>query len=94
MTEYMREHLPDVPMLIAGNGDRVLTVAAKQANIIGLTGGHRSPTRRIRSPSGSISSVGGGRPFDALELNIAITALPRDESGQPDLSITRRACPT
>ena len=31
--------------------------------------------------------------FDDLELNIAITALPRDESGQPDLSITRRALP-
>ena len=35
----MGEHLPDVPVLIAGNGDRLLTVAARQANIIGLTGG-------------------------------------------------------
>ena len=39
VTEYMGEHLPDVPVLIAGNGDRLLTVAARQANIIGLTGG-------------------------------------------------------
>lgn len=26
-------------------------------------------------------------------MNIAITAMPRDESGRPDLSITRRALP-
>ena len=42
VTEYMREHVPDVPIMIAGNGDRVLTVAATQADIIGLTGGDRA----------------------------------------------------
>ena len=39
VTEYMAEHAPDVPILIAGNGDRVLTIAAQRADIIGLTGG-------------------------------------------------------
>lgn len=34
----MREHHPSIPILIAGNGDRVLTVAAQHADIIGLTG--------------------------------------------------------
>ena len=58
VTEYMREHLPDVPILIAGNGDRVLTVAARQANIIGLTGGDRAAERpTIRWPSASSSSA-------------------------------------
>ena len=58
VTEYMREHLPDVPILIAGNGDRLLTVAAQQANIIGLTGGQPiTDATTIRLPSGSISSV-------------------------------------
>ena len=34
-----------------------------------------------------------GDRFDDLELNIAITALPLDSSGMPDLSIPRRFLP-
>jgi probable F420-dependent oxidoreductase len=94
VTEYMREHLPDVPILIAGNGDRLLTVAAKQAGIIGLTGAQ--PITAEADPLAEridfVRRAAGDR-FAELELNIAITALPRDESGQPDLSITRRAIP-
>ena len=64
-------------------------------DIIGLTGGQPiTDDDEIRWPSGSTSSgSAAGDRFDDLELNIAITALPRDESGQPDLSITRRALP-
>jgi probable F420-dependent oxidoreductase len=94
MTEYMSEHLPDVPVLIAGNGDRLLTVAARQADIIGLTGGQ--PITASADPLAEridfVRQAAGAR-FDDLELNIAVTALPRDGSGQPDLSITRRALP-
>jgi probable F420-dependent oxidoreductase len=94
VTEYMRENLPDVPVLIAGNGDRLLTVAARQATIIGLTGGQ--PITDESDPLADriefVRRAAGDR-FDDLELNIAITALPRDDSGQPDLSITRRALP-
>jgi len=83
-----------VPVLIAGNGDRLLTVAARQADIIGLTGGQ--PITASADPLAEridfVRGAAGGR-FDDLELNIAITALPRDGSGQPDLSITRRALP-
>jgi probable F420-dependent oxidoreductase len=92
--EYMREHLPDVPILIAGNGDRVLTVAAKYADIIGFTGGDRAPgdvdplAERIEF----VRNAGPGR-FDELELNIAITAMPVDDSGMPDLTIPRRFLP-
>ncbi|MGH3676545.1 MAG: LLM class F420-dependent oxidoreductase [Mycobacterium sp.] len=95
VTEYMREHLPDVPVLIAGNGDRLLTVAAQQANIIGLTGS--APAGDGADPLAEridfVRRAADDR-FDDLELNIAITALPRDESGRPDLSITRRALPS
>ena len=35
-----------------------------------------------------------GDRFDELELNIAITAMPLDSSGMPDLSIPRRFLPT
>ena len=38
VTTYMKKHLPTVPILIAGNGNRLLTVAAQHADIIGLTG--------------------------------------------------------
>jgi probable F420-dependent oxidoreductase len=94
MTEYMAEHLPDVPVLIAGNGNRLLTIAARHADIIGLTGGQ--PITETTDPLAEridfVRQAAGDR-FEDLELNIAITALPRDESRQPDLSITRRALP-
>ena len=38
MTKYLEEHHPKTPIIIAGNGDRVLTIAAQHAHIIGLTG--------------------------------------------------------
>ena len=31
--EFLRRHVPDVPILIAGSGDRLLTVAARQARL-------------------------------------------------------------
>jgi probable F420-dependent oxidoreductase len=96
MTEYMGEHVPDVPILIAGNGDRLLTVAARWANIIGLTGGDRAATADEDPLAERIAFVrnAAGDRFGELELNIAITAMPLDESGMPDLKIPRRFLPT
>lgn len=95
ITEHMGEHLPDVSILIAGNGDRLLTVAARHADIIGLTGG--DPASGTEDPLAEriefVRRAAGDR-FGDLELNIAITALPTDSSGMPDLSITRRFLPT
>jgi probable F420-dependent oxidoreductase len=92
--EYIRKHLPDVPILIAGNGDRVLTIAAKQADIIGLTGGDRAPGA-VDPLAERIEFVRSAAPdrFDSLELNVAITAMPIDGSGMPDLKIPRRFLP-
>ena len=54
-----------------------------------------SPAQRIRLPKGSSSSATPpDTRFDELELNIAITALPIDGSGMPDLSIPHRVLPT
>ena len=94
VTEYMNEHVPDVPILIAGNGDRVLTVAAKRADIIGLTGGDRAPGAGdpLADRIAFVRDAAGER-FDELELNIAITAMPTDGSGVPDLKIPRRFLP-
>jgi probable F420-dependent oxidoreductase len=95
ITEYLGERVPDVPILIAGNGDRLLTLAAQKANVIGLTGG--DPSGAEGDPLAErIEFVRNAAPerFDDLELNIAITAMPIDDSGMPDLSITRRFCRT
>jgi probable F420-dependent oxidoreductase len=94
VVEYMEEHLPDVPLLIAGNGDRLLTIAAKHAQIIGLTGG--DPAGADGDPLAErIAFVrnAAAERFDELELNISVTAMPIDDSGVPDLSITRRFLP-
>ncbi|HYN72046.1 MAG TPA: hypothetical protein VES60_06045 [Nakamurella sp.] len=71
-----------------------MTIAAQRAHIIGLTGG--DPTGDGGDPLAErIVFVRNAAPerFDELELNIAITAMPIDDSGVPDLSITRRFQP-
>ncbi len=94
-TRYMAEHLPQVPIMIAGNGDRVLRIAARSAGIIGLTGGDRAPTAEedpLAERIGFVRAAAAER-FDDLELNVAITAMPVDDSGTPDLAITRHSLP-
>ncbi|MGA5463393.1 TIGR03621 family F420-dependent LLM class oxidoreductase [Mycobacterium sp. NPDC050041] len=95
VTGYLREHLPSVPILIAGNGDRVLTLAARRADIIGLTGGDR-PASGDEDPLAEriafVRAAAGDR-FAELELNLAVTAMPVDGSGLPDLSIPRHFLP-
>ena len=94
VVEHLGEHAPDVPLLIAGNGDRLLTIAAQRAHIIGLTGG--DPESDEGDPLAErIAFVrnAADERFEELELNISITAMPIDDSGMPDLSITRRFLP-
>jgi probable F420-dependent oxidoreductase len=90
MTTYLKEHHPTTPILIAGNGDRVLTIAARQADIIGLTG---AKVRAVDDPLAEriefVRNAAGDR-FDSLELNLVITALPPDGETIPDLRMTRR----
>jgi alkanesulfonate monooxygenase SsuD/methylene tetrahydromethanopterin reductase-like flavin-dependent oxidoreductase (luciferase family) len=73
--------------LIAGNGNRLLTVAAQHADKIGLTGANNALAERIEF----VRAAAGDR-FADLELNLAITAVS-DASGKPDLSMTRRYAP-
>ncbi len=92
VTTYLKEHLPSIPILIAGNGDRLLTVAARHAHIIGLTGAN---PKAVGDPlSERIDFVRTAAGDRDLELNLAITAVPTDNSGIPDLSLTRRYAPT
>ncbi len=93
--EYMAAQLPDVPIMIAGNGDRVLRTAARVADIIGFTGGDRAATADRDPLAERITFVrdAAGDRFDDLELNLAITAMPVDGSGRPDLTIPRISLP-
>lgn len=84
VTTYLKKHLPEVPILIAGNGNRLLTIAARHADMIGLTGAS-SLAERIEF----VRDAAGDR-FADLELNLAITAVPSGDSEQPDLALTRR----
>ncbi|MEN4477014.1 TIGR03621 family F420-dependent LLM class oxidoreductase [Mycolicibacterium cosmeticum] len=85
VTAYLAEHVPGAPIVIAGGGDRLLTVAAKWAATIGVTGELADRVEFLRG-------VAGDR-FADLELNVAITAVPTDGSGIPDLKMTRRFAP-
>lgn len=92
--EHMNEHVPDVPVMVAGNGDKLLTIAAQRAQIIGLTGG--GPITADSDPLADriafVRAAAGDR-FDDLELNLSIIAMSTDDSGVPDLTIARRFLP-
>lgn len=94
VVEFLREHLPEVPIMVAGNGNRLLTMAARTADIVGLMGLPASPG--IVDPLADrvqfISDAAGER-WSALELNLLVAAIPTDASGQPDLALPRRHLP-
>lgn len=92
--DYLRRVTPRIPMLVAGNGDRVLTLAAQRADIIGFSAGPAGA--QLPDPlADRIAFVrnAAGTRFDSLELNLAITAVPTDKSGVPDLTLTRAYAP-
>lgn len=95
-TGYLRDALPSVPLLIAGNGDRVLTIAARHADIIGFTGGGL-PTPANPDPMAErveFVRAAAGERFGELELNLAITAVPTEpDSTTVDLDLTRAYFP-
>nr|WP_241472992.1 TIGR03621 family F420-dependent LLM class oxidoreductase [Mycolicibacterium neoaurum] len=90
VTAHLAEHVPDVPIMIAGGGDRLLTVAARWAAIVGVTGG--SGEDPLAERIAFLRSVVGER-FADIELNVAITAVPTDGSGIPNLAMTRHYAP-
>ena len=95
VTTYLNGVAPTIPLLIAGNGDKVLTIAAQHADIIGLTGGG-IPEKVGDDPLAErvdFVRAAAGERFDDLELNLAITAVPTDSSGISDLTLTRAYFP-
>jgi probable F420-dependent oxidoreductase len=93
MTTYLKEHHPKAPILIAGNGDRVLTIAAQHADLIGLTGSRVKDVEDPMAERVEFVRNAAGERFDSLELNLAITAMPAVGESAPDLALTRRYAP-
>lgn len=94
-TTYIKATAPTIPVLIAGNGDRVLRIAARHADIIGFTGGG-IPTPENPDPMAQrveFVRTEAGMRADQLEFNLAITGVPTDASGVPDLTLTRAYFP-
>jgi probable F420-dependent oxidoreductase len=90
ITRHFSENHATIPILIAGNGDRVLTIAARYAAIIGLTGAGKPVDDPLAERIDFVRAAAGKR-FETLELNIAITAAPSDAGGGvPDLDSARR----
>ncbi len=94
VTTYLKQHQPGVPILIAGNGDRLLTVAARHADIIGLTGANADGIADPLAERIRFLRHAARDRFEDLELNLVITAVPATGSTEPDLSMTRRYAPT
>jgi probable F420-dependent oxidoreductase len=80
---YRLDPLPpqgaEVPMLVGGNGDRILTVAAEHADIVQFCGFTAAPARSYRhfNPDGLADRIAhvrraAGDRFDALELSVLI----------------------
>ena len=90
--EYLQRATPDVPLLIAGNGDRVLRLAAHHADIIGFSAGPAGAVDPLAERIAFVRNIAGER-FGNIELNLAITAVPTDSSGVPDLTLTRAYAP-
>jgi probable F420-dependent oxidoreductase len=90
VTAYMQAHLSHVPIMIAGAGNRVLTIAAQRAQIVAIAGGR--DVDEVGERIEFVRQVAGDR-FDELELNLAIIGVPRNGSGKPSLSLARRSFP-
>jgi probable F420-dependent oxidoreductase len=94
VARHLTEHLPQLPLMIAGNGDRLLSVAARRAWTIGLTGQPGGPgtpdplADRVRAIRQAAS-----RRFSELELNLLVAGVPTDGSGRADLRLARRRLP-
>jgi probable F420-dependent oxidoreductase len=94
VTTYLKEHLPEVPVMVAGNGDRLLSMAARKADIVGLTGepGKANVANPLAERAAVIRDAAGSR-FSELELNLLVAAVPTDGSGRADLALPRRQLP-
>lgn len=91
---YLGQHVPDVPVLIAGSGDRVLRLAARRSSVVGLMGGTPGKSADdVLADRVHVVKDAAGERFDALTLNSLILGLPHGHGGAVDLEYPRRVHP-
>jgi alkanesulfonate monooxygenase SsuD/methylene tetrahydromethanopterin reductase-like flavin-dependent oxidoreductase (luciferase family) len=88
---------PAPPLLIAGDGDRVLRLAAREADIVGFSGDSASrpgadPDHALASRVEYVRAAAGDR-FAELELNLFISTVAIARSGEPNLMMARILAP-
>ena len=94
VTEYLKANHPSIPVMIAGNGDRVLTVAAPSR------GHHRAHRircgqgrRRSAGRTAGVRARGRRRPVRRPRTQPRHHRMPVRRFRQPDLSMIRRYAP-
>ncbi|MCP2257059.1 putative F420-dependent oxidoreductase, MSMEG_2516 family [Streptoalloteichus tenebrarius] len=88
---------PTPPILVAGQGDRLLRVAARQADIVGIAGAlprdeHDTGHAALADKIAAVRAAAGPRWAD-LELNLLVQAVLPDSEPHPDLSFLRGFAP-
>lgn len=83
-----------MPTMIAGRGDRLLSLAARHADIVAIAGPQTTRTGRPTPLADRIEVVrkAAGDRFDQLELSLLITSVHLS-GDEPDLSMPRRFYP-
>ncbi|MFD2419944.1 TIGR03621 family F420-dependent LLM class oxidoreductase [Amycolatopsis pigmentata] len=85
-----------VPMMIGGAGEKVLTIAARHADIVNIAGAGPLPGSGQADPlSARVGFVrrAAGERFDQLELGMFLAAVHIAGSGEPDLFVPRALYP-
>jgi probable F420-dependent oxidoreductase len=90
VTELRQQVDPMPTLMLAGNGDRMLRLAAQEADIVGftITSADRDPARQLAERVEFVRAAAGDR-FDSLELNLFVFSVSVT-SGEPDLTVARQ----
>jgi probable F420-dependent oxidoreductase len=90
VTELRKQVDPMPTVMLAGNGDRMLRLAAQEADIVGftITSADGDPAQRLADRDGFVRTAAGDR-FDSLELNLFVFSISVT-TGEPDLTVARR----
>jgi probable F420-dependent oxidoreductase len=83
---------PTPPLFLGGNGNRLLRLAAREADIVGFLG-HLSHVE-LRERVGFLRAAAGER-FDAMELHMFVSAVAVAAmgGGEPNLNLVRQIAP-
>ncbi|MGU3435015.1 TIGR03621 family F420-dependent LLM class oxidoreductase [Actinomycetes bacterium M1A6_2h] len=88
VVHHVKEAAPDMPLMVAGVGNKVLTLAAQHADIVALS---HIPNQDTLADRVDFVKTAAGERFDDLELNLIVFELAIDR--EPNLSELRQMQP-